>query len=63
MEFTDRITENKKAVADYITEHISEYKTKQLFKDNINKLIQELRIDRVKNLNKIIFYLDVKRAL
>jgi hypothetical protein len=63
MEFTDRIVENKKAVAEYITQHKDEYKTKQLFKDNLNKLIQELKVDRVKNLNKIIFYLDVKRAL
>jgi hypothetical protein len=63
MEFTDRIAENKKAVVEYITLHKQEFKTKQLFKDNLNKLIQELKVDRINNLNQILFYLDVKRAL
>ena len=63
MDFTDRISANKKAVAEFIALHKQQWTTKQIFKDEINKLIQELKVDRIANINKILFYLDVKRAL
>ena len=62
--FKDRIAENKRLVNEYIALHQKEYKNKGAFKDALNKQIQELKIpDRMKNLNQIIFLLDIKRAL
>ena len=60
----DRIADNKKAVADYINAHKKDYKDKRAFRNALNKQIQDLKIpDRMANLNQILFFLDVKRAL